>query len=143
MNDEIGLHSTFHAISILRDYEIGKPRSIEPNPDKVQISHKKYQISLESGGEIIHLDALSKQHARWILCLKAARELQRLHSNNKYFQSFWVHYIHGVNEAFIAKKYGVKDRTVQKWISEVYRDFTQILVSRGLLEDYEGRDSAH
>lgn len=131
------LKSTYAAICLLRDYKIGSISSIEFNPDKVQISKRVYPLRLEFGDDALVMDVTSKREAAWILALRSAKELAKLYNYNQKWQCFWLFYFNGIHEELIAAKGRVKAKTVRKYIFQVEKDFENILIAKGLLEDEE------
>ena len=144
--DNFPIKSVYHALAIYRDGSpVGKIKSVEIVPDKIQISAEVDKVILAERylSSAVQIEILRKHHVYNSVVLAISRVLRAAHPIHA--QAFTMRYI-GVNYTNdtgdfrvlsiieIAKRFARERSAVEKWIRRIRDDFTQELTARGLLK---------
>lgn len=144
-DQDYALCGVHQAIRILSEYQIGNLKSVEYNPDKVQISPRRFRTNWENCNKSFQIDAESSRMAIWVQCCLALKELKSIYNNNERFKVFVLCEI-GVldpnsdtkdkifkSREEVAKALGKKPDTIYRWTAKVRKDFTEILQNRNII----------
>ena len=141
------LESPYQAFETLRTYQVGRLRSIEYNPDRVQISiSRSTETWFHANGNRVQLDVGSPKDIAYIKICLALQELYGdMAWNSEKRRAFDLKWV-GVPDPNsdtgdaivletkeIAKLLGRSIRTINWWVDQMLEDFTDILKFRGVL----------
>lgn len=149
-NDHAGefpLKNPYQAFEVMRTYQLGRLKSIEYKPDRIQTSiSREVETWIHLDGTAVTLDLGNKRDALFLSSLFAYKQLLAQYTGDDDRPKAFTWYYIGTSDpesdtgdsitlpvAKIAKELGRPSRTVYNWVNDLLGEFTRILVSRNLL----------